>query len=102
MCDQLDVFLQHQTQCFVSKLFVKLETKSYLQSNTEPLGVATQAEAPNVPTAAIAAIIPAAEKVNKLTTKAIVKTKRDSRTSSTKNKPVDMTKKRSKSPRYVI
>ena len=36
MCDQLDVFLQQETKGFVDKLFVTLETKSYLQSNPEP------------------------------------------------------------------
>lgn len=39
MCDQLDVFLQQETKGFVDKLFVTLETKSYLQSNPEPPSV---------------------------------------------------------------
>jgi len=104
MCDQLDVFLQQETKGFVDKLFVTLETKSYLQSNPEPPG-AIQAEAPNVPIAAAAAVIPAAEEVNnKSTTDIVVKLERDSRTSSTKSssKPVDRTKRRSWSPRFVL
>lgn len=103
MCDQLDVFLQQETKGFVDKLFITLETKSYLQSNPEPPG-AIQAEAPNVAAAAPTAVpIPAAEEVNKSTTDIVVKTERDSRTSSTKSsKPVDRTKRRSWSPRFVF
>lgn len=35
MIDQLDVFLQQETRGFVDKLFITLDSKSYLQSNPE-------------------------------------------------------------------
>ena len=44
MCDQLDVFLQHETASFVDKLFTTLESKSYLQSNPEPPARSERAE----------------------------------------------------------
>jgi len=103
MCDKLYVFLQKETKNFVDDLFVTLETNSYLQSNPEPPGVATQSEAHNVPIAATAAIIPVAEEVNnKSSTNTIVKTERDSRTNSTKRKHVDRTRRRSWRPRYFF
>lgn len=45
MCDQLDVFLQQETKGFVDKLFVTLETKSYLQSNPEPPSILPESAA---------------------------------------------------------
>lgn len=53
MCDQLDVFLQQETKGFVDKLFITLETKSYLQSNPEPPSAKT--ESTTEPTAAATA-----------------------------------------------
>jgi len=55
MTDQLDVFLQQETRGFVDKLFITLDSKSYLQSNPE--GPAIVEEVPTVNGGAIAVAI---------------------------------------------
>jgi len=55
MIDQLDVFLQQETKGFVDKLFVTLDSKSYLQSNPEAPTIVE--EVPTVNGAAIAATV---------------------------------------------
>ncbi|XP_032788701.2 RNA-binding protein 26 [Daphnia magna] len=103
MCDQLDVFLQQETKGFVDKLFVTLETKSYLQSNPEP--PSTQPESASSTTEQAntgvtngqnLVIPPVSVPVVPLPVPVLSATSADSRT---KKSSSDRTKRRSWSPR---
>ena len=102
MCDQLDVFLQQETKGFVDKLFVTLETKSYLQSNPEPPSAklesttATEQANTGVTNGQNLVIPPVTVPVQPLPVPALSATSTDSRT---KKPSSDRTKRRSWSPR---